>query len=377
MIKSQASDSLGQDSQTAAMSGEDSAGDAYSTELSFAQQRLWLLDQMEPGLSVYNSPTALRLEGPLDSAVLERSLNALIERHEVLRTTFSSTEGIPRQVIHPRLWVKIAVLDLRLVPDGERELQVRQRSAAAAEQPFSLEHLVRAQLLRLADDVHLLLMTVHHIVSDAQTMTVLLRELGAVYGAYLRGDPSPLAPLPIRYADYATWQREWLQGEALESQLAYWKTQLGGAEPLELPTDRPRPPKQSYRGALKRFVVSSQLTQGLKALSRKESVTSFMALLAGFKVLLQRYSGQQDISVGTPIAGRNRTELEGLVGFFVNTLVVRTDLSRFGVSENPGAVHSRPSGSCWVASGRPRWGPTRTKTLLSRSSWTSCTPSGA
>ena len=213
--------------------------------------------------------------------------------------------------------------------EAEREARARQIVDTEAHQPFDLEAgpLLRAQLLRLAAEEHLLLLNVHHIASDGWSMGVLWRELSSLYNAFVSGHAPDLPRLPIQYADYAVWQREWLQGEVLEGQLAYWKEKLADLSPLELPTDRPRPPVPSYQGAHLTFDLPAPLTQALKELSRREGVTLFMTLLAAFQVLLHRYSGQDDIAVGTPIAGRGRTELEGLIGFFVNTLVLRSDLA--------------------------------------------------
>jgi amino acid adenylation domain-containing protein len=297
--------------------------------LSFAQQRLWFLDQLEPGSTVYNVPGAVRMRGPLDVAALEQSLNEIVRRHEALRTTFSMLEGEPVQVISSSLRVSLPVLDITDCRETERGEQARQLAREEARRPFDLTQgpLVRAALLRLGEDDHVLLLTMHHIVSDGWSMGVLYQELSVLYEAFSKGNPSPLTDLPIQYADFGAWQREWLQGEVLESQLSYWKEQLGDVVPLQLPSDRPRPAVQSFRGATQSIELSRELTGALKALSRKEGATLFMTLLAAFQTLLHRYSGQDDIVVGSPIAIRNRTEIEGLIGFFVNTLVLRTDLS--------------------------------------------------
>ena len=223
----------------------------------------------------------------------------------------------------------LPITDLSAMPQAEREARARQITDTEARQPFDLEAgpLLRAQLLRLAAEEHLLLLNVHHIVSDGWSMGVLWRELSSAYNAFVSGHAPDLPRLPIQYADYAVWQREWLQGEVLEGQLAYWKEKLADLSTLELPTDRPRPPVPSYQGAHLTFDLPAPLTQALKELSRREGATLFMTLLAAFQVLLHRYSGQEDIAVGTPIAGRGRTELEGLIGFFVNTLVLRSNLA--------------------------------------------------
>ena len=298
--------------------------------LSFAQQRLWFLDQLAPGNLFYNIPMAVRLTGRLDVEALERSLNEILRRHEVLRTTFRAEGGKPVQVIAPELRLTLPVEDLSHLPEAEREAEAQRRVQEEAQRPFDLTQgpLLRVRLLKLGEEEHIATVTMHHIISDAWSMEVFLRELAILYEAFSQGRPSPLPDLPIQYADFAHWQREWLQGEVLERQLAYWKEQLKD-QPLmlDLPTDRPRPAIQSWPGATKRFALPLELSKKLRALSREEGVTLFMTLLAAFQTLLYRYTGQTDISVGTPIANRNRAEIEGLIGFFVNTLVMRTDLS--------------------------------------------------
>ncbi|HEV2436447.1 MAG TPA: amino acid adenylation domain-containing protein [Verrucomicrobiae bacterium] len=298
--------------------------------LSFAQQRLWFFDQLEPGLPAYNIPAAVRLKGPLNLAALEQSLNEIIKRHESLRTTFGKAEGRPTQVIAPTLTIKLPVVDLRKLPPGERETEVRRWVTAEARRPFDLSQgpLVRGTVLRLGDEEHVGLLTMHHIVSDGWSTGILVRELARLYVAFCAGGSSPLPALPIQYADFAHWQRQWLHGEVLETQIAYWKKQLAGAPALiDLPTDHTRPAVQTFRGAHQSLVLPKHLSEGFKALSRHEGVTQFMTLLAAFKVLLYRYTSQEDLIVGTPIANRNRLETEGLIGFFVNALVLRTDLS--------------------------------------------------
>ena len=294
--------------------------------LSFAQQRLWFLDRLEPDSPTYNIPSAFRVRGPLNVTVLEQSLNEIIGRHEALRTTFATKDGRAIQVIAPALSVTLLVVDLQDSPEPE---QVQQLIVEEARRPFNLAQgpLLRASLLRLAEDEHVLLLTMHHIVSDDWSMGIFTQELAALYEAFSSGSPSPLAELAIQYADFAAWQREWLRGKVLETQFAYWKQQLGGSLPvLELPADRPRPPVQTYRGALQSWVLPEYLVEELKVLSQQEGVTLFMTLLAAFKILLYHYTGQTDISVGSPIANRNWSEVEGLIGFFVNTLVLHTDL---------------------------------------------------
>jgi acyl carrier protein len=298
--------------------------------LSFAQQRLWFFDQLEPGLSAYNIPASVRLKGPLNLGALEQSLNEIVKRHESLRTTFGQVEGRPTQVIAPSLTIKLPVIDLRQLPASKREVEVRRLVTAEAQLPFDLSQgpLLRGTVLRLGDAEHVGLLTMHHIVSDGWSTGILVREMVTLYGTFCAGGSSPLPALPIQYADFAHWQRQWLQGEVLETQIAYWKQQLAGAPALiDLPTDYFRPAVQTFRGAHQSLVLPKHLQEGFKALSRQEGATQFMTLLAAFKVLLCRYTGQDDLIVGTPIANRNRLETEWLIGFFVNSLVLRTDLS--------------------------------------------------
>jgi amino acid adenylation domain-containing protein len=298
--------------------------------LSFAQQRLWFFDQLEPGLAAYNIPAAVRLKGPLNLPALEQSLNEIVKRHESLRTTFGKLDGRPTQVIAPTLTIKLPVVDLRKLPASERETEVRRLVTAEAQRPFDLSKgpLVRGTVLRLGDEEHVGLLTMHHIVSDGWSTGILVREVATLYVAFCAGGSSPLPALPIQYADFAHWQRQWLQGEVLETQIAYWRKQLAGAPAqIDLPTDHPRPAVQTFRGAHQSLVLPKHLSEGFKSLGRQEGVTQFMTLLAAFKVLLYRYTSQDDLIVGTPIANRNRLETEGLIGFFVNALVLRTDLS--------------------------------------------------
>ncbi|PTL74899.1 condensation domain-containing protein, partial [Vitiosangium sp. GDMCC 1.1324] len=298
--------------------------------LSFAQQRLWFLDQFEPGSPFYNIPAALRLSGTLDTQALRRAFEELVRRHESLRTTFSSRDGKPIQVIAPALSLPLEVRDLQDVPASEREAHVRELVRQEALRPFDLARgpLVRTRLLRLAPTDHILLVTLHHIVSDGWSTGVLVREVATLYAAFASGQRPSLPPLPIQYADFARWQRSWLRGEALDAQVRYWKQQLSGAPAhLELPTDRPRPPIQSVRGAQYSFRLPPELSEALTATSKQHGVSLFMTLLAGFQALLSRYSGQDDIVVGSPIAGRRTTELEDLIGFFVNTLVLRSRIA--------------------------------------------------
>ncbi|HEY0365756.1 MAG TPA: amino acid adenylation domain-containing protein, partial [Pyrinomonadaceae bacterium] len=298
--------------------------------LSFGQQRLWFLDQLDPGNAAYNIPAAIRLNGPLNVSALEHSLNALVQRHETLRTTFAVVDGQPVQVIHEAERMALQVIDLHDLNANEREGRAFQLAADEARRSFniSIEPPFRAQLLRLNENDHVILVSMHHIASDLFSRMILVREIVALYRAFDRNDPSPLAELPIQYADYALWQLEWLQGEVLDRQLGYWKDQLeGAAAVLELPLDRPRPTVQSYRGAGVSFTPAIELTRALRDLARAEGVTLFMLLMAVFQTLLFRYSSQSHITVGTPVAGRTRSETEGLIGFFINTLVLRTDFS--------------------------------------------------
>jgi non-ribosomal peptide synthetase component F len=297
---------------------------------SFAQQRLWFLDQLEPGSPFYNIPQAISIQGNLNVEALRLTFEEIVRRHEVLRTTFSLVDGSPIQVIAKHSKLSLPVIDLTSLTESERDLESARLAAEEAQKPFDLVRgpLVRAVLLALSADNHVLLLTIHHIVSDGWSMGVLFRELALIYEAFAAGKPSPLPELPIQYADYASWQREWLQEDALKTQLDYWKTQLADAPPtLELPKDKLRPAVQRFRGAKVVHHLPLTLTDGLKQLSVNERVTLFMTLLAAFKVLLWRYTNQDDIVVGSPIANRTRAETEDLIGFFVNTLVLRTALS--------------------------------------------------
>lgn len=301
--------------------------DSGPVPLSFAQQRLWFLDQM--GYSNYFVSGASRLTGALDVNALERSLNAIVQRHEALRTTFTTIDGQPMQIIAPRSSLTLSVLDLSQLPADERAAEtVRLRTEAS--RPFNLETgpLLRTSLLRLAEDEHVLLLTMHHIVSDGWSLGVLFRELATLYEGFVAGETPNLPELPIQYADFAVWQRRWLSGEILERHTAYWKEQLSNSPPvLGLPTDLPRPAVPTIEGSSVLCEISKELTEALKDLSRQEGVSLYMTLLAAFKILLARYTGQDEVVVGTPIANRNWIEIENLIGFFVNTLVLRTDLS--------------------------------------------------
>lgn len=303
-----------------------------SVPLSFAQQRLWYLEQLEPGNSAYHTPIALRLTGQLARAALEQSLRAIIQRHEVLRTTFAVVDTQPVQRIGPALPLGLPVVDLTQLPPVERAAAARQRMVELVQQPFDLQTgpLLHATVLQLGPDEQILLLSLHHIITDGWSIGVLVREVATLYAAYVAGRWSDglLPELPIQYADYAVWQRGWLQGESLAAQVAYWQRQLADIPAvLNLPTDHPRPAVQTFRGAAQSLQLSRDLSTGLKALSQQEGCTLFATMLAGFAVLLQRSSGQDDIVVGTDIANRTRVETEGLIGFFVNQLVLRTRLA--------------------------------------------------
>ncbi|HUM03006.1 MAG TPA: condensation domain-containing protein, partial [Thermoanaerobaculia bacterium] len=299
-----------------------------SAPLSFAQERLWLLDQLEPG-SHYNDHFHLRVSGPLDVTALERSFSEVAARHESLRTTFATRDGQPEQVVLPAAPVQLPITDLCNVPGPERLERARRLAVEKGDAPFNLRAgpLWRPELLRLSDEDHVLLFTAHHIVIDGWSRAVLLRELAALYEGFVSGRRPALPPLPIQYADFAAWQRA-VPRESFAPHVEYWRAQLEGAPSLlELPADRPRPGSRDHRGARQAFGFGEGLTGRLKELSRKEGCTLFMALLAGFATLLHRYTEQTDLVVGTPVANRNRTEIEGLVGFFVNMLPLRCRLA--------------------------------------------------
>jgi acyl carrier protein len=296
--------------------------------LSFAQQRLWFLNQLAPGSPFYNMPGATRLKGKLEVRALSRALQEIVSRHESLRTRFVAVESRPVQVIDRRVELRISELDLRALEREAAEREIERLAAEEARRPFDLERgpLLRASLLRTGDEEHVALFTMHHIVSDGWSLGVLVREVAVLYQAFSEQKPSPLPELPVQYADFAQWQRNWLRGPVLERLLRYWVDRLRDAPRLRLPTDRPRPRIERFLGAQYTFEYPLDLLQALRQLSRGEGVTLFMTLLAGFQVLLSRLTGQKDIVVGSPIANRTRAELEGLIGFFVNTLVLRTNL---------------------------------------------------
>ncbi|GAX45459.1 amino acid adenylation domain-containing protein [Tolypothrix sp. NIES-4075] len=309
--------------------------DNTNLPLSFAQQRLWFLDQLEPNSALYNIPIALRLVGHLNQNALEQSLKEIIGRHEALRTNFITVDGQPTQIIRELLTGEreqeiLSIVDLTHLSATQQEITAQQLAQQQAIQTFDLasDALMRATLVVLSQTEHILLMCMHHVVSDGWSMGVLITELAALYNTYSIGESSPLAPLQIQYADFAIWQRQWLQGDVLQSQLSYWEQQLANAPALlALPTDRPRPAVQTFTGSYQQFALSVELTEKLVKLSQEQGCTLFMTLLAAFDTLLYRYTGQSDILVGTPIANRDRSEIEGLIGFFVNTLVMRSNLA--------------------------------------------------
>jgi len=298
----------------------------YIFPTTFAQQRLWFLEQLQPGGTSYLVPWSLRIEGALNVSALEKSLNEIIQRHEVLRTTFAWKDETPVQVVRPRT-LTLPILNLSGLEYPEQ--QAEELARAEASMPLDLERgpLFRAQLLRLNPQLHVLLLTMHHIIFDGWSRRILIQELSALYEAFCAGRRSPLPPPNLQYADYAVWQRKHLQGATLEKQLSYWRNQLADVPAsLDLPFDRPRPAVQTFNGAKLPVALSKDLTQKLVSYSREQGATLFMTLLAGFQVLLSRYGNQDDVCVGTPIANRNRAELEEMIGFFANTLVLRTKL---------------------------------------------------
>jgi|APSaa5957512535_1039671.scaffolds.fasta_scaffold00708_2 amino acid adenylation domain-containing protein len=298
--------------------------------LSFAQQRLWFLDQLEGPNAAYNIPVALKIIGKLNVPILEQSLNKIIQRHESLRTTFATKGEMPVQLISPELLLKIEILDLQSVPDSGLHEEMNRLIDEDDLRPFDLSNgpLIRVKLLKLRPEEHVFLLTIHHIIYDGWSIGVMMNELSNFYQTFLRGKTLLLKGLPIQYADYAILQRKRFQGEFLQRQLTYWKNQLADAPAvLAIPTDKIHPPKRTYQGSRVSFALSSKLSQKLKDLSKREGATLFMTLLTAFAILLSRYSSQRDVLIGSPIAGRNRSELESLIGLFINTLVLRIDLS--------------------------------------------------
>jgi amino acid adenylation domain-containing protein len=310
--------------------------DVFAFPASFAEQRLWFLDQVDPFTAVYNVPLGLRLEGALDVTLLERSLQQIVQRHESLRTTFAGQDGIPLQIVTPSSKLAFKVVDLRDLPESEREDEALRLANAEAQTPFDLRKgpLFRVVAIVLGVESHIVVLNAHHIVCDGSSLGLVLEELSALYPALLAGSPSPLAPVTTQYADFALWQSEWLSGAELERSLSFWKSVLAGTlSVLDLPSDRPRPQFQTFQGGGLRFPVSAELTAKLGALARQEGVTLFMLTLAAFNVLLHRLSGQSEILVGTPMVNRERAEIEKSIGFYTNTVVFRTDLSGAAAAE--------------------------------------------
>ncbi|WP_019487678.1 thioesterase domain-containing protein [Kamptonema formosum] len=295
---------------------------------SFAQQRLWFLNQLAPGNPFYNVSTALRLTGFLNLIALEQAFNKIVRRHEILRTTFAMVEGQLSQIIASELTVSLPKIDLQNLPLTQQETTVKQRAIAESQLPFDLEKgpLLRVKLLQLGTAEYVLLLNFHHIIADGWSIAVLIRELTSLYKNFAKNELYSLPELPLQYADFAEWQHQWLQGEVLETQLTYWRQHLKEIDLLNLPIAHPRPPVPTYCGARQFLTLSSLLSEQLNSLSKQENATLFVTLLAAFQTLLYHYTGQENIAIGTPIANRNRTELEGLIGFFVNTLVLRVDL---------------------------------------------------
>jgi amino acid adenylation domain-containing protein len=319
------------DTQTTQVPGQEAhEEEVFVFPVSFAQQRLWFLDRLEPGSTFQNSPVAIRIRGPLDVAVLERALDELVHRHETLRTTFSVVDDEPVQVVAPARHTPLPLHDLSAVPAEAREAELRATLDRLTLRPFDLEKgpLFETALVRLGAEDHVLSFAMHHILTDGWSLGVMLREVRTLYEGYLAGEEEPLEPLPLQYADYALWQREYLSGERLQAQIDYWRRHFAGAPPmLELPTDRPRPAMQTYRGAIVPANLPRAQTDALQALARREGATLFMVLLAAWKAVLARHAAQDAVVVGTPIAGRTQEETEGLIGLFINTLALHTDLS--------------------------------------------------
>jgi amino acid adenylation domain-containing protein len=297
--------------------------------LSFAQQRMWFMDRLAPGNPAYNIAGAVRLTGALNRIAIEQSLNEIVRRHQALQTTFAMIDGELVQTLAPIRPFSVPVVSLRETPETERETEMRKLGAREAERPFDLAQgpLFRAQLLELSECEHVLLYTMHHIVSDGWSLSIFFRELALLYEAFSKGNPSPLPEPSIQYADFALWQRQHLQGKALEQKLSYWKQKLADLPALDLPADYSRPAVQSYRGARLSVMLPKAVSESLEALCKREGVTRFMTLLAALKIMFHRYTGQDDIAVGAAISGRGRPEIEGLIGAFINALVLRTDLS--------------------------------------------------
>ncbi|HEY4461736.1 MAG TPA: condensation domain-containing protein, partial [Streptosporangiaceae bacterium] len=321
--------SPGQDDEAAGEVIPVVARDGGGLPLSFAQQRLWFLDQFEPGSAEYVVPSAVRLRGRLDVGALNAALTGLVARHESLRTTFDSVDGQGVQLIHPPYEVQVPVLDLSALADSQRDAELTTILAGECTRPFDLRHgpLMRTQLIRIADDDHVLALTMHHIITDGWSMGITSGELSVLYRAAVGREQASLPPVPIQYADYAVWQRARLSEGALQEHLGYWREQLRGVAPLELPADRPRPAVRTPTAASQDFTVPAEVTRRLKQLARRCDGTLFMVLVAACQVLFHRWSGQDDIAVGTAVSGRERAELEDVVGFFVNSVVLRSTVT--------------------------------------------------
>src|SRR5690349_2823289 len=300
-----------------------------SAQLSFAQQRLWFIQQLEPNSYAYNFLLAARIKGVLNVEALTASVNEIVRRHEVLRTSFALIDGQPRQVISGELKLKLNVIDLREEPAESREAVAERLVLEQVEEPFDLARgpLLRVSLVRLGEAEQIVVLVMHHIISDGWSLGLFMRELGQLYEGFAAGVPVKLEELGIQYGDYAEWQRGWLTGAVLEEQLGYWRQQLAGMATLQLPTDRPRPANQSFRGYYQSWRLPLSETERLNAFSRQEGVTLFMTLMMAFQVLLHCLTRQTDIVAGTDVANRNCTQIEGLIGFFINQLVLRLDLS--------------------------------------------------
>ena len=305
--------------------------DSHSYPLSFAQQRLWFLEQMEPGNPFYNEPLlALRIKGVLDRNAIEETFNALVIRHESLRARFASVDGKPVQIIEPATSVPIVFHDLLSLPLALRESEITKLAQEEASRPFDLSHgsLFRVSLLKLAEHEHAVFLEMHHIITDGWSNSILINEILQLYEAFSKKQKNTLPLVPIRYVDFADWQTKHLTGVTLEKLVDYWKKQLSGHLPVsEFPLDFPRPAVQRYRGRVETNLIGGELSNKIRLLAKKQDCTLFMTLLAAFVVLLQRYTGQNEIVIGTPVANRNRKETESVVGFFVNTLVIRIDMS--------------------------------------------------
>ncbi|MCB1018488.1 MAG: AMP-binding protein, partial [Acidobacteria bacterium] len=316
--------------ETALQEESSVSGDIYAFPLSPAQRRLWFVEQLKPGTPVYNIPSAFRLTGKLNRAALEHSLRGVVQRHDSLRTTFETIEGEPTQIVRERIGEFFETIDLRELPEQEREQRARQIVDSEAATSFDLVQgpLIRAKLALLDETTSVLIINQHHLITDGWSLGVFADELAELYRAFASKTPHALEELSLQYPDFAVWQNDWLTPERVRPQLDYWSKALAGSAPLlELPTDHPRPQNPINRGSWTPFEISNELTESLKALSRQNGVSLFTTMLAGFKALLARYTRQKDVMVGTPAANRERPELERIIGFFINPIVLRTDLS--------------------------------------------------